>query len=52
MNSPNYKTKLLSLMESDKEDTEICTEESELKDYFTKSTIPGNSYPLFFLVKR
>ena len=39
-------------MESDKEDTEICTEESELKDYFTKSTIPGNSYPLFFLVKR
>ena len=36
-------------MDSDEEDTEIIyTDESELKEYLLKPTIPGNSNPLGF----
>ena len=43
------RTKLFSFMDSDEEDTEnIYTDESELREYLLKPTIPGNSNPLAF----
>ena len=43
------RTKLFLFMDSDEEDTEIIyTDESELREYLLKPTIPGNSNPLAF----
>ena len=43
------RTKLFSFVDSDEEDTEnIYTDESQLRDYLLKPTIPGNSNPLSF----
>ena len=43
------RTKLFSFMDSDEEDTEIIyTDESELREYLLKPTIPGNSNPIAF----
>ncbi|KAI6656121.1 Zinc finger BED domain-containing protein 4-like [Oopsacas minuta] len=43
------RTKLFSFMDSDEEDTgNMYTDESQLREYLLKPTIPGNSNPLAF----
>ena len=43
------RTKLFSFMDSDEEDTEnMCMDESQLREYLLKPTIPGNSNLLAF----